>query len=44
MKKHIDYSEYIDKAYGAWAGKCAGGIIGASQEDNVVMPDFENEV
>ena len=30
----IDYDLYIDKVYGAWIGKCAGGKIGAKQENN----------
>ncbi len=32
--KSITASVYADKVYGAWAGKCAGGIIGAKQENN----------
>ncbi len=40
----ISYEMYLDKAYGAWAGKCAGGIIGAEQENNknVLHYTFEN--
>lgn len=34
MKKCISAEAYLDKVYGAWAGKCAGGIIGAKQENN----------
>ncbi len=42
--KSISYNSYLDKVYGAWAGKCAGGIIGAAQENNknVLHYTFEN--
>lgn len=33
MKK-ISYSEYFDKVYGCWLGKCIGGACGALPENN----------
>ncbi len=30
IMKEISYAQYLDKVYGAWAGKCARGIIGAA--------------
>lgn len=32
MKIHVN--DYKNKTYGAWFGKCAGGLIGAKQENN----------
>jgi len=42
--RQISYAQYLDKVYGAWAGKCAGGMIGAAQENNknVLHYTFEN--
>ena len=28
MRK-ITYKQYLDKIWGGWVGKCAGGILGA---------------
>ena len=30
----LSYRDYLDRVKGAWAGKCAGGIIGAKSENN----------
>lgn len=30
----LDYRTYLDKVHGGWIGKCIGGAIGASQENN----------
>ena len=30
----IGYRTYLDKVHGGWIGKCAGGLIGAKQENN----------
>ncbi|MDR0287719.1 MAG: ADP-ribosylglycohydrolase family protein [Clostridiales bacterium] len=40
----IEYSEYYDKVYGCWFGKCAGGMIGFKQENNknLLNYNFEN--
>ena len=32
--KTISFSEYFDKAYGCWLGKCIGGACGALPENN----------
>ena len=44
MQKYIEAATYLDKVYGAWTGKCAGGIVGAKQENNksVLHYTFEN--
>lgn len=44
MKRSMDVKTYKDKVYGAWAGKCAGGIIGAKQENNksILHYTFDN--
>ncbi len=32
MTHHIEYSEYLDRVYGCWLGKCIAGTIGAPFE------------
>lgn len=39
--KEISYQLYRDKVYGGWIGKCAGGIIGAKQENNKSLMDYD---
>ena len=36
----MDYATYMDKVYGGWIGKCAGGLIGAKQENNKSLMDY----
>jgi len=41
----ISYSEYYDKVYAGWIGKCIGGNIGAAVENNKYLMDLkESEV
>lgn len=41
----IAYSEYYDKVYGGWLGKCIGGNIGAEVENNKYLMDLnESEI
>lgn len=44
MYKTLSVDEYKNKVYGAWAGKCAGGIVGAKQENNksIMHYTFDN--
>lgn len=39
----ITATEFKDKIYGAWAGKCAGGLIGAKQENNKALLHYTFE-
>ena len=38
---HIDYSEYLDRVYGCWLGKCVAGTIGAPYEGMKELLSFE---
>lgn len=39
--RRISYSEYYDKVYGCWIGKCIGGNIGADVENNKYLMDLD---
>ncbi len=36
----IDYRTYLNKVHGGWIGKCAGGLIGAKQENNKSLMNY----
>ncbi|MCG6927242.1 MAG: ADP-ribosylglycohydrolase family protein [Acidobacteria bacterium] len=38
---HLDYATYHDKVLGGWAGKCAGGVVGAPLEGFKRFHDLE---
>ncbi len=39
----IRYTDYFNKVYGGWLGKCIGGTIGARMENNKELMDFTAE-
>lgn len=40
----MSYSEYLSKVHGGWLGKCIGGTIGTSMENNRELMNFTLDV